>query len=141
MSLTERQMALVRTSFQALRDDQQPRFTEFYEALFRHAPELRPMFREEDLGGQGMRFMTTLSVIVDNLHHPEALEERYADLGRGHRALGVKAEHFEPMGKALIDTLAASLGPKFNDETREAWEVAYAEVAGAIIGKGDIPKS
>ena len=93
------------------------------------------MFREEDLGGQGMRFMTTLSVIIDNLHHPEAIEERYADLGAGHRALGVKAEHFEPMGKALIDTLADSLGARFTDETREAWKAAYAEVAQAIIEK------
>ena len=140
MSLTDRQMALVRTSFQALRDDPQPRFAEFYDALFRHAPELRPMFRDEDMGGQGMRFMSTLAVIVDNLHHPEALEERYADLGAGHRAMGVKAEHFEPMGKALIDTLAESLGAKFTDETRQAWEAAYAEVSHTIISRGDIPE-
>ena len=56
MALTDRQLALIRSSFDALRDDLQPKSIEFYDALFQFAPGLRPMFRE-DLAGQGMKFM------------------------------------------------------------------------------------
>ncbi len=115
---------------------------QFYEALFRRAPHLKPMFRE-DLGGQGMRFMATLGAIVDNLHRPEhrpeAMADRYTDLGAGHRAIGVTARDFEPMGKALLDTLEETLGDAFTPEKREAWALAFAEFSHDIIERGEIP--
>ena len=138
MSLTDRQLALIRTSFKALRDDPKPRSLEFYDHFFRHAPALREMFRDDDIGGQGMRFMSTLAVIVDNLDNPDKISERFADLGQSHRAMGVKAQHFEPMGEALIDTLAEALGAKFTNETRKAWRTAYADFTKQIIQLGDI---
>lgn len=140
MALTERQLALVKGSFKALQEDIKPRSIEFYDHFFRHAPELKSMFRLEDLGGQGMRFMSTLSVIIDNLENPDALTEKYADLGQAHRALGVKADFFEPMGLALIETLQGALGEEFTDEMREAWETAYAELSRKIIETGHIPE-
>jgi nitric oxide dioxygenase len=139
MAPTERQLELVRDSFAELRKDPRPRFVEFYEAFFRRAPELRSMFREDDLGGQGMRFMSTLGVIVDDLNRPEALEDRLTELGQAHRAMGVKAAHFEPMGAALLETLENTLGADFTPEARAAWEAAYAQVADEIIRRGDIP--
>jgi nitric oxide dioxygenase len=138
MSLTERQLLLIRDSFDMLRDDIEPRSIQFYDALFHHAPHLRDMFRE-DIAGQGMKFMTTLRVIVDNLHNPDAMAERYTDLGEGHRAMGIKAADFEPMGKALLETLANALGDDFTPETREAWQMAYDEFSTEIIKRGDIP--
>lgn len=140
MPLSDRQLELIRSSFAALRDDPAPKSIEFYEALFRHAPELRELFRD-DLTNQGMRFMSTLGAIVDNLHNPGAMASRYADLGAGHRALGVTARDFEPMGKALIETLESTLGARFTDEMRAAWETAYAEFSREIIERGGIPES
>ncbi|SLN67815.1 Bacterial hemoglobin [Roseovarius litorisediminis] len=139
MPLTQRQLELVRESFSVLRDDPIPKSIDFYTSLFRQAPELKAMFRE-DLAGQGMRFMATLGAIVDNLHDTKAMADRYADLGRAHRALGVRAQDFEPMGKALIETLSATLGDAFTPEMQEAWETAYTEFSRDIIAKGDIPQ-
>ncbi|WP_371224929.1 globin domain-containing protein [Roseovarius sp. 2305UL8-3] len=138
MSLSQTQLDLIRSSFTALRDDPEPKSLAFYENLFRRAPYLKPMFRE-DLGGQGMRFMATLGAIVDNLHRPEAMADRYTDLGVGHRAIGVTARDFEPMGKALLDTLEEALGDEFTPEKREAWSLAFAEFSRDIIEKGEIP--
>ena len=140
MPLSEQQMTLIRDSFDMLRDDIEPRSIQFYDALFKHAPHLREMFRE-DIAGQGMRFMATLRVIVDNLHNPDAMADRYADLGAGHRAMGVKAVDFEPMGRALIETLANAMGDDFTPEAREAWQMAYADFSAEIIKRGDIPQS
>ncbi len=140
MPLSDRQLTLIRDSFDMLRDDIEPKSIQFYEALFKHAPHLRDMFRE-DIAGQGMRFMSTLRVIVDNLHNPDAMAGRYADLGAGHKAMGVKAEDFEPMGRALIETLANAIGDDFTPETRAAWETAYSDFSKEIIRRGDIPQS
>ena len=139
MPLTERQLGLVRDSFAALRNDPVPKSLEFYDALFRKAPELKGLFRE-DLTGQGMRFMATLGAIVDNLHDSNAMADRYTDLGNAHRAMGVKAKDFIPMGQALFETLEHTLGEDFTPETKEAWEIAYAEFSRDIIAKGEIPQ-
>lgn len=137
MPMTQDQIALVRDSFATIRENLAPPSTYFYERLFVHAPGLRPMFRD-DLEGQGMRFMTTLALMVDHLDQREALEARFAELGRSHAALGVARDHFAPMEEALIDTLTQQLGSAMDPETERAWRAAYDDLAGEIIQRGDI---
>jgi len=137
LALSDREIDLIRAGFRELRSDIQPRSEAFYAAFFRRAPELRPMFRE-DLSGQGMRFMSTLAVLLDHLNDPETLAERYADLGRSHRALGVKAAYFEVMGEALIETLQGALGEAFTPETEEAWRKAYGQFSLAVMAAAGI---
>ena len=91
MPLSDQQLDLIRRSFDTLREQMLPASTFFYDELFRRAPELRQLFRD-DLEGQGMKFMSTLAVIVDNLHHVETLAPHYQELGKLHRHLGVTAE-------------------------------------------------
>jgi nitric oxide dioxygenase len=109
MAIDPARLELVRDSFRRIRGNLQPPSAMFYDALFQHAPGLRGLFRD-DLEGQGMRFMTTLAVIVDDLDRPEVLEPQLAAIGRSHAALGVRPAHFAPMEEALIDTLRAQLG-------------------------------
>jgi len=137
MSLTPAQIALVRGSFDRIRENLAPPSAYFYETLFRHAPELRPMFRD-DLEGQGMRFMSTLALVVDHLDAPERLEARFAELGRLHAVLGVHPEHFKPMEEALIDTLRNRLGDDMTPETEAAWRAAYEDLSAEIVRRGAI---
>lgn len=137
MTVTTRQAELIRQSFQALQQRLEPASLSFYEALFRRAPDLRAMFRD-DLAGQGMRFMTTLGTIIGNLEDPEAQGDRFAELGRGHALIGVKAAHFAPMGEALIETLREEMGADFTAELEAAWRAAYDELAARIIRRGRI---
>lgn len=51
------------------------------------------------------------------------------ELGRRHVAYGVRVEHYDPVGAALLWTLAQGLGPAFADPVRDAWTAAYALVA------------
>jgi len=139
MSLSDEQLSLIRQSFDVLLENLEPNSTNFYEELFRQAPELRGMFRD-DLGGQGMKFMSTLRVMVDNLNKPDALAARYADLGAQHRRLGVTAEMFVPMCEALIITFREVLGDQFPDETEAAWRTAYFDLTRALIETGGIPR-
>ena len=131
MAIDPARLDLVRDSFRRIRGNLQPPSAMFYDALFRHAPGLRGLFRD-DLEGQGMRFMTTLAVIVDDLDRPEVLEPQLAAIGRSHAALGVRPAHFAPMEEALIDTLRAHLGEDLDPATEAAWRDAYGAVAQRI---------
>lgn len=137
MALTTRQAELIRRSFETLQQRLGPASMVFYEALFRRAPELRAMFRD-DLAGQGMKFMTTLGTIIVNLDDPDAQGDKFAELGRGHALIGVKASHFAPMGAALIETLRDELGADFTAELEAAWQAGYDELAARIIRRGHI---
>lgn len=137
MSVSRRQSALIRESFARLRDRLEPASLAFYEALFTREPALRAMFRD-DLAGQGMKFMTTLGYVVENIDRPEALGEKVEELGRVHAMIGVRAAHFAPMGEALIEALRAELGPVFTDEVEEAWRAAYADLSERVVRRGGI---
>lgn len=137
MSLTDNQIARVQSSFENLRGAQLPPTAEFYETLFRLAPEYRSLFRD-DLEGQGMKFMSTLAVIVDDLDDPEKLDARFRELGQAHAALGITSKHFLPMEEALMESLRGRLGDVFDADTEAAWRAAYGEVAKSIIEKGGI---
>ncbi|MBK0329166.1 globin [Rhodobacteraceae bacterium F11138] len=138
MTLTSTEHQMVRDSLNRLRDEFDTRSLYFYEALFRREPVLRDLFRE-DLAGQGMKFMTTLAVILEKLNDEDADAAQYTGLGRQHASLGVKAADFAPMGEALIETLRAGLGADFTPELELAWHKAYAQVAAAMIRRGAIP--
>lgn len=137
MVISARQSAMIRESFDLLQERLEPASVYFYETLFAREPSLRTMFRD-DLAGQGMKFMTTLGIVIENIDHPVRLGDRFGELGKGHALIGVKAAHFAPMGEALIDTLRKELGEAFSDELEAAWRAAYAELSERVIRRGGI---
>ncbi|WP_199709397.1 globin domain-containing protein [Rhodophyticola porphyridii] len=137
MSITSAELAMVRGSLDRLRKDFEVHSTNFYDALFRRAPHLRQMFRE-DLTGQGMKFMTTLDVIVHKLDNEDELASRYQGLGRSHAIMGVRTADFAPMEDALIETMRSALGDEFTAELEQAWRKAYAVVSRNMIRRGGI---
>ncbi len=137
MSISQDEIRMVQDSLSRLRHDFDARSMVFYQSLFSRAPELRVLFRD-DLAGQGMKFMSTLDVIVKKLDHEEELIGRYKGLGEMHAAIGIKREHFVPMEEALIDTMRDALGDDFTPELETAWRRAYAVVSGNMIRRGKI---
>lgn len=135
--MTEAELEQLRESYSKLRDDagRNPAF--FYDSLFRHAPGLRPLFRE-DLEGQGMKFMTTLGVILAKLDDEAAVDAHFHELGKRHKSLGVLTSHFPPMEEALIDTLRHALGEDLTPGLEALWRQAFEKIAGRMIQRGDI---
>src|SRR5690606_29205002 len=76
----------------------------FYERLFETAPEVRPLFKT-DLKDQGAKLMKMLGTIVARLDHLGELVPAAQALAVRHVAYGVKAEHYAPVGAALLWTL------------------------------------
>ncbi len=137
MSITSEELRMVQASLDRLRENFDAHSTYFYDALFRHAPQLRQMFRD-DLTGQGMKFMTTLDVIVQKLDDEDQIAEQYTGLGKSHATMRVHAADFAPMEEALIETMRNALGDDFTSELEHAWRKAYAVVSSNMIRRGGI---
>ena len=132
MNLTRDQIELIRETFELLRPEMEDASELLYVRLFEIAPELRSMFRA-DISEQGMRFMSTLEVVVRYLDDPEALRPHLELLAKGHAAYGVKPEHFQPMGVALLWSIQDPLGDKFPAGADAACEVAYDHMAREMV--------
>lgn len=137
MQITQTELQLVKDCLDRLRDEFEPHSTYFYEALFRRAPAMRKMFRD-DLAGQGMKFMTTLDVIVQKLDDEEQIAQQYSGLGQSHARLGIHQEDFASMEEALIDTIRHACADDFTPEMEQAWRKAYAVVSSNMIRRGAI---
>jgi NAD(P)H-flavin reductase len=54
-------------------------------------------------------------------------------LGRDHRKFGVKAAHYEAMGRALLWSIKRHAGSAWTPEAEQAWVQAYSEMALTMI--------
>lgn len=135
MPVTAEDIRIIEDSLPLVRERLEPASEQFYENLFTIAPELRALFRP-DLVGQGMRFLTTLVTIADLLGDPEALEKEISELGRAHARVGVRPQHFKPLGAALVVTLGETLAPDFSPEMARAWHNAFDDIADRMIALG-----
>ena len=103
----------------------------FYDRLFEFAPDVRPMF-PADMSDQKGKLMQTLGVAVNNLHQVETILPTVQELGRKHVSYGVKDEHYDTVGAALLYTLDKGLGEGFTPEVKEAWTETLVTVAGVM---------
>jgi hemoglobin-like flavoprotein len=100
----------------------------FYGRLFEVDPSLKPLFRG-DVKDQGKKLMATLKIAVNSLDRLDALVPVVQALGRRHLAYGVRDEHYDIVGAALLWTLEKGLGEAFTADVKEAWTVVYGILA------------
>jgi nitric oxide dioxygenase len=129
--MTPRQVQLVRDSWALIEPLRDRASRLFYERLFESAPALRPMFTS-DISAQGTKLFATLNVVVDHIDHLVPLLPPLRQLAVRHLDWDVLPEHYDQVGIALANTLAASLGEAFTPEVRQAWEEAYGVLAAAM---------
>jgi len=126
--MTPERIALVQDTFTTL----VPRADEvaalFYDTLFRIAPNVREMFGS-DMAAQGKKLMNTLSLAVQNLDRFADLEPALRLLAERHVDYGVRDEHYDLVGAALLRTLESGLGPAFTDDVEAAWTETYFAIA------------
>lgn len=103
----------------------------FYDRLFEIAPEVRRLFPAE-MKDQKQKLMKTLGVAVQNLHQVETIIPVVQQLGARHVGYGVKPEHYDTVGAALLYTLEKGLGDGWTPELKAAWAETYGLVAGVM---------
>ncbi|KAA1248159.1 globin family protein [Aquimarina sp. RZ0] len=104
----------------------------FYNKLFELDPALKSLFpasNTEAMKGQGNKLMTMLSSAVAGLNNLDKLIPILENLGKRHVEYKVEASHYDTVGAALLDTLAAGLGEDFTEEVKTAWADTYNVMA------------
>lgn len=110
----------------------------FYNKLFELDPTVKPMFKG-DIKEQGAKLMATLNVVVESLDKLDEVVPVAQALAVRHVAWGVKPEHYDTVGAALLWTLEQGLGDGFTADVKQAWTRAYTTLAGAMKSAAYIP--
>lgn len=131
--MTSEEIGLVQTSFKAVVPIADTAADLFYGRLFEIAPQVRLMF-PADMAEQKKKLMQMLGVAVANLHQMPTIQAAVEELARRHVGYGVKAEHYGPVGEALIWTLQTGLGPAFTPDVRDAWVKTYGAITSVMLG-------
>lgn len=100
----------------------------FYGRLFELDPSLKPLFTT-DIKEQGKKLMQMISVAVNGLNDLEKIVPAVEELGKRHVKYGVKDEHYDTVGSALLWTLEKGLGDAFTPDVKEAWTETYTLLA------------
>ncbi len=74
-------------------------------------------------------FVSALGLAVAGLDDGHTGERSLRDLGQRHAGYGVTDAHFATFREALVQTLAAQLGPRFTDAHAAAWRAAFDRIS------------
>jgi nitric oxide dioxygenase len=126
--MTPEQLQMVRLTFVQVMDRKAETARMFYDRLFEIAPDTKPLFRgtmEERI----TRLMDSLALGIGTLRDMPSLIGVLEAMARRHVAYGVRDEHYDKMGEALLWTLERVLGPAWTPDARTAWAALYGTVA------------
>ena len=126
-------VALLETSFDALRPQATRLGERFYANLFSTYPETKPLFANTDLAAQQQKLVASLALVIDNLRNPDALQKTLYALGSRHVDYGTVVAHYPLVGEVLLETLAELMGDQWTPAHRQAWADAYTAVSSLMI--------
>lgn len=126
--MTPEQIELVKSSWAKVLPIADTAAELFYGKLFNLDPSLKPLFKG-DMKEQGRKLMKMINTAVSSLDRLDAVLPGVQQLGIRHIAYGVKDEHYDTVGAALLWTLEAGLGEAFTTDTQAAWATVYGALA------------
>jgi len=137
--MTPDQAKIVADSFSKLESRLPELGAAVYDRLFDVAPETRAMFKG-DIRAQHSKLVNIIVEFVKIRSRSQhflpvtgssggAVVPGINRLRSGHEAAGVKVEHYALMRKAILNSLAAMLGDRFDNKAAEAWGAAFDMLA------------
>jgi nitric oxide dioxygenase len=131
-NMTDKQIQLVRQSWECVQPVASQAGLNFYKNLFEVAPGIRHLFKT-DITEQAGKLVIMLGYVVAKLDRLELILADVEKLGQRHSNYGAKPEHYDLVGGCLIQTLSEGLGDKWTTEIEEAWVLAFTTVKKAMI--------
>jgi nitric oxide dioxygenase len=125
-------VALIQYSFAKIMPNAEQAAALFYGRLFEIAPAAKRLFHG-DVKEQGRKLMATLAVVVNGLTDLATILPAASALAKKHVAYGVRAEHYPPVGVALLWMLERELGAEWTSDLAAAWTNAYTMLSEYMI--------
>jgi len=126
--MTPEQVVLVKSSWEKVLPISDKAAELFYGKLFELDPGLKSLFKG-DMTEQGKKLMKMINTAVNGLDRLNDIVPAVQQLGVRHIQYGVKDEHYDTVGAALLWTLEAGLGDLFTGEVKAAWATVYGILA------------
>ena len=131
--MTPEHVQIVRLSFAKIMNSKMEVARSFYDRLFIIAPDVRSLFKA-DMDAQARKLMETIALAIASLRDTAMLNEMLGGLAARHAGYGVRDEHYDKVGEALLWALEKNLGADFTPQVRAAWTAVYVAVAGRMRG-------
>src|SRR5262249_50317258 len=142
-SMTPRQVALVRESFDKIVPIREQAAALFYNRLFAIDPSTRPLFRG-DMKSQGAKLMAAIGAVVKSLDRIDAILDDVRTLARRHHRYGVREERYASVGASLLwaalsrEELLMKLGAARDQSVRMAMPMAPPDTLTALDEAGGV---
>lgn len=130
--MTEQEIKTIRHSLEIMGKRSQALARMFYNRLFRLDPSLRSMFRT-DIDVQAEKLMAVLAVLIGSLERFDTLRPTLRYMGSRHAEYGVRPEHYQTVGQALLGTLEEVAGTRFDAAMRVAWTKVLTLVSNEML--------
>ena len=130
--MTPEQIQLCKSSWEKVEPISETAAALFYKNLFEADPSAESLFKG-DMGEQGKKLMAMIGTAVRLLDKADQLIPAVQSLGVRHADYGVKDQHYDTVGGALLKTLSMGLGDAFTDEVKDAWATAYGVLATTMM--------
>lgn len=141
--MTPEQIRLVQESWKRAAASPERTAGLFYGRLLDTDPTIAHLFRDTQMNEQGLKFMHMMDTAVLHLEHlptgGEAPQDLFSALGQRHTGIGVRSEHYQALGDALVWALKRILGRDFTPQHEDAWWSMYAMIAGVMQGGTGAP--
>ena len=134
-SLSARELDRLRDSYGEIARDPTAAGLLFYEHLFRIDPGTKDLF-VASVDEMAPRIMNTLGLLVAHIQSGDGLDDILGDLALRHVAYGVKPEHYQSVGQALLETISERLAPEMDSELEDIWRKTYRDVSNRMIELG-----
>lgn len=125
-------ISLVQSSWKAVEPIAPQAAELFYKNLFEADPSLQPLFRG-NMEEQGKKLTQMITAAVNKLTDLDTLVPILQNLGKRHGGYGVKDQHYDTVGGALLKTLEQGLGTAFTPAVKLAWAEVYGVMASVMI--------
>ena len=126
-------IALLRSSFDAVRPHADDAAKAFYGTLLGTFPQVRPLFAKTDFTAQRRNLMATLAAVVQLVDKPDELLPVLDKMGQSHVDYGVTADMYPYVSFSLLNTLAGYFGEKWTAEMSTTWGEALDAVSARMI--------
>jgi hemoglobin-like flavoprotein len=132
LAVTPDQLAAICNSFDKALSMAPDFGARFYQRLSRDHPQTLVIFSAVNMASQHTRFVGMLSIVLHRMKDNRPVTPLLQDLGRQHGRYGVRDEHFEGFGAALIEVVSELLGSEFDAAIRQSWIEVYEEITGRM---------
>jgi NAD(P)H-flavin reductase len=108
----------------------------FYARMFLSNPQLRELFPVQ-MDVQRTRLLSAIVKAIQCVENPERFNETVGSLGRDHRKFRVDPQHYDQVGKALLESLRTFAGEQWSLEYDQAWRDAYQAMSERMIASAE----